>query len=55
MGLRLMNINKSFGIGIGSPRKKVLDNVSLEIHDGEMLLMNTGEGAARAKDFANSL
>jgi len=26
-----------------------------EIHDGEMLLMNTGEGAARAKDFANSL
>lgn len=26
-----------------------------EIHDGEMLLMNTGEGAARAKEFANSL
>lgn len=25
------------------------------IHDGEMLLMNTGEGAARAKDFANAL
>ena len=47
MGLRLMNINKSFGIGIGSPRKKVLDNVSLEIHDGEMVAIVGRRGSGK--------
>ena len=30
MGLKLINISKSYGLGIGKPRKKILDNVNAE-------------------------
>lgn len=47
MGLKLMNINKSYGLGIGSPRKKILDNVSMEIRDGEMVAIVGKRGSGK--------
>ncbi len=47
MGLKLININKSYGLGIGSPRKKILDNVNMEIHDGEMVAIVGRRGSGK--------
>jgi ABC-type lipoprotein export system ATPase subunit len=47
MGLKLMNINKSFGLGIGTPRKKILDSVSMEIRDGEMVAIVGKRGSGK--------
>ncbi len=47
MGLKLININKSYGLGIGKPRKKILDNVNMEIHDGEMVAIVGRRGSGK--------
>lgn len=47
MGLRLININKSFGLGIMKPRKKILNNVNLEIKDGEMVAIVGKRGSGK--------
>ena len=47
MGLKLVNINKSFGLGIMKPRKKVLNNVNLEIKDGEMVAIVGKRGSGK--------
>lgn len=47
MGLKLLNINKSFGLGITKPRKKILSNVNLEIEDGEMVAIVGKRGSGK--------
>ena len=47
MGLKLVNINKSFGLGITKPRKKILSNVNLEIEDGEMVAIVGKRGSGK--------
>ena len=47
MGLKLVNINKSFGLGIMKPRKKILNNVNLEIKDGEMVAIVGKRGSGK--------
>ena len=47
MGLKLVNISKSYGLGIGKPRKKVLDNVNIEIKDGEMVAIVGRRGSGK--------
>lgn len=47
MGLKLININKSFGLPIGDRRKPVLQNVSLEIEDGEMVAIVGRKGSGK--------
>ena len=47
MGLKLINISKSYGLGIGKPRKKILDNVNMEIQDGEMVAIVGRRGSGK--------
>ncbi|MBO4695949.1 MAG: ATP-binding cassette domain-containing protein [Lachnospiraceae bacterium] len=47
MGLKLVNISKSYGLGIGKPRKKILDNVNMEIQDGEMVAIVGRRGSGK--------
>lgn len=47
MGLKLVNINKSFGLGIGKPKEQVLKNVNIEINDGEMVAIVGRKGSGK--------
>ncbi len=47
MGLKLVNINKSFGLPIANKRKKILSNVSMEIRDGEMVAIVGRRGSGK--------
>ena len=47
MGLQLVNINKSFGLGVGKPRTQVLKNVNIEIYDGEMVAIVGRKGSGK--------
>lgn len=47
MGLKLVNINKSFGLGIGKPKEQVLKNVNMEINDGEMVAIVGRKGSGK--------